>query len=309
MKRFSLDCGVEVVRLEGERCAVEVIPGLGGIVRQMWWVFGGEPHRLLVEDAPEELLANPWFRGRLLFPFNDRIPGGVYCFEGREYAFPCTEGDDALHGFLWQRPMRVRRGGETREGEWLECEYVTDGSDRGYPFEVGLRVRYEVGGDGFSLRAHVWNAGGVAAPVSIGWHPYVSPGAGMQVDDLVLRIPAEAVLEVDERLLPTGRILPVGGTPWDFRAGRRLGSTPCDMGFFLFGKERMIAVSADRYRLIMRLGGIFSYVQVFVPPQRDGVAVEPVASLTDGFNHPEWGAPVLKPGEHRWGEVWIRAER
>ena len=110
------------------------------------WVFEGETHRLLVEDAAEELLANPWFRGRLLFPFNDRIPGGVYRFEGREYAFPCTEGDDALHGFLWQRAMRVRGSGETGDGEWLVVRVRHRWVGQGIPVRGGGPCEVRGGG-------------------------------------------------------------------------------------------------------------------------------------------------------------------
>ena len=42
-------------------------------------------------DSDEEILLNPLFRGRLLFPFNDRIPNGKYYFDGREYSFPIND--------------------------------------------------------------------------------------------------------------------------------------------------------------------------------------------------------------------------
>lgn len=47
---------------------------------------------------------------------------------------------------------------------------------------------------------------------------------GGDVLDTVLTIHADAITPVDDRLIPTGELLPVEGTPFDFRKGQTIGA-------------------------------------------------------------------------------------
>ena len=50
----------------------------------------------------------------------------------------------------------------------------------------------------------------------------------------------------------------------------------------------------------------FGFTQLFIPPARDSIAVEPVTAATDAFNRPELGLRRLEPGAALRGTVRIR---
>ena len=59
-----------------------------------------------------------------------------------------------------------------------------------------------------------WNLGGTASARAVGHGT---------IRDHTLAVAADRVVRVDDALVPTGRLDPVAGTPWDLRAPRRLG--------------------------------------------------------------------------------------
>ena len=61
-------------------------PSLGGTIVSL--TLGSDQHQIMRNDLDAELLKNPLFRGRFLFPFNDRIPDGIYTFHDKTYQLP-----------------------------------------------------------------------------------------------------------------------------------------------------------------------------------------------------------------------------
>src|SRR5690606_29799835 len=94
--------GLHIISLSnvhsGER--VEIVPSLGGMINELLLQSPGGLSSLLFGDQWSELRANPMYRGRLLFPFCCRIPGGRYTFQGKTYKFPINRPQEhsALHG-------------------------------------------------------------------------------------------------------------------------------------------------------------------------------------------------------------------
>jgi aldose 1-epimerase len=113
-------------------------------------------------------------------------------------------------------------------------------------------------------------------------------------------------LEVDDRLIPTGRRLPVDGTPYDFLHRRTIGATAFDVCFADF-LEPWLEFDG------IRLGwdGNHSFLQVFsgdgLPPERRrrGLATEPMSCAADAFNSGE-DLAVLQPGDYESGTWTLR---
>ena len=108
---------------------------------------------------------------------------------------------------------------------------------------------------------------------------------------------------MDERLIPTGRRLPVDGTRYDFRRPRPLGDTSLDTCFADFEEP---VVEYDGRRLEWDQG--FHYAQLFtgdtLAPERRrrGLAVEPMSCPANAFNSGE-GLLILDPGSS-WRGGW-----
>ena len=298
----------QTITLRSASARAEILPGCGGTVDRLDLSApptarepnGTEAIAVLAAQPAEERrgACEPgYFRGRLLAPFNDRIPGGIYRFEGREYELPINdwESGDAIHGFLYPEEMEL----VSREESNLELAFqATAERWPGYPFELELRARYELGESSFRLDLTGTNRGHSPLPLALGWHPYFQLPGSAVADELALQVAATRYVEVDENLLPTGAMPPVRGSEFDFGTSRRVGPGDIDLAFRLDpGVVPSARLSDGRYRLSVTAGDSADYLQLFVPPDRRSIAVEPVTSATDSFNRPELGRSSLEPGE------------
>lgn len=147
--------------------------------------------------------------------------------------------------------------------------------------------------------------------MAIGWHPYFRIPSGRR-GQARLRIPAAARLPVNDydEVLPTGAVLPVEGTPYDFAlfGGRELGEAYLDDCFTGLQRsatgeavcELVDPAAGYGLRLASASPEVIA-VQAYAPPAHAFVAIEPQTSFADPYGA-EWGAAatgarLLQPGE------------
>jgi aldose 1-epimerase len=272
---------------------------VGANLAGLW--HGGTPGRwqpVTVDNPPDAL--PPKSSGAVLLPWPNRIAGGRYRFDGVDYQLPLTEPAqaNATHGLA--RWVRWQAGERDASSLTLVHDLVPQ---TGYPFELRLQVTYSVGEDGLGVRVEAVNTGSTAAPFGAGCHPYLDLGSH-DYDTAELLVPAAAVIETDERQIPTGS-RPVEGGPYDFRTIRPIGSLRLDQGFAeLTGSAALLRT--ERRTVELHWDAAFGYLQVFTPPGvlpgRNAVAIEPMSCPANAFNTGE-GLVRLEPGE-RWSGNW-----
>lgn len=311
--------GLKALTLTGEHHAVTIIPELGGMVHSL------RLHNinLLRQDSQDELRQNPWFRGRILFPFNDRIAQGQYLFEGQTQQLPINDPDsgDAIHGFLYNRPMRIvyQQANEIQAQLVLQKHFMMKDFPAGYPFELKIEMQYLLANDSFFISFTVRNDSARNIPWGLGWHPYFhfqerdALHKSSQVKeypglcDWTLRLPAEQYAQVNDKLLPTGELADVQRTDYDFLKPTRLGQTDLDMAFLLNDNE--IELSTGKYTLRLEQDrDLFPYCQVFIPPDRSAIAIEPVTGPANSFNSPYLGRQILRTGQKKQGYVRLSVQ-
>ena len=243
--------------------------------------------------------------GIVLVPWPNRIRDGVWRHEGREYQLAITEParNNAIHGLL--RYAEYTPVEQDRDTVTLAATVYPQ---MGYPFTVRTAVRYELVSDGLKVTHFLENLGAEPAPVAVGTHPFVKIG-DVPTEDLVLRLDAATHIEVDDRLLPTVEV-PVDGTEWDFREGRRVGDVQLDDAFgglaAVDGTVEHALLAPDGRTVSVWADDEFAYVQVYTtesyPGERKAVAVEPMTAPADAFNSGK-GLRWLDPGE-QWELSW-----
>jgi aldose 1-epimerase len=257
-------------------------------------------------------------QGDVLIPFPGRIKDGRYTFDGRSYQLERNdkEGPNAIHGFVRNIPWALRE----RQSDRAEFEVTVEAAEyaaRGYPFSLTIRVTYRLESTGLSCGFAVLNGGATSAPVGVGFHPYFTVGTAA-IDDAEARIPAGGYLEFDDRLAPTGRILPTGGGEWDYRRFAPIGSRRFNHCYMDLERDpngsciaslrnpsngRTIDVVMDRSFSALV---IYSGDAIAEAPRR-ALAIEPMTCASDAFNHPEWGLKRLTPGDTFAGRFAVRA--
>ena len=131
-------------------------------------------------DAITEL-DNPFLYGTpLLFPPN-RIKGGKFTYDGREYSLPINEEATGcfLHGTLHETPFEVVSTSENS----IVCHYeATDKSPYlTYPHAFTLDVKYELSNEGLTQTVSITNNSDKKMPVGLAFHttfmmPFVEGG-------------------------------------------------------------------------------------------------------------------------------------
>lgn len=228
------------------------------------------------------------------------------------------EGPNAIHGFVRTVPWSLQHADSHRLAFGVRLDAGTYGR-RGYPFTFDIGVTYLLDHRGLCCSFEVRNAGHKAAPVGVGFHPYFTVGTAL-VDEAQARIAGAEILEFNERLLPTGTLLPAAGSEWDYRDYRLIGHRRFNHCYVQLERDpdgmataalrdvksgRLVEVVIDRS---------FSAVVVYTgdaiaDAPRRAFAIEPMTCATDAFNHPEWGLKRLVPGETFSGRYQVRHRR
>jgi len=132
----------------------------------------------------------------ILFPFPNRIRGGVYEWGGKTYQLPQNDAyGNFIHGLVCDKPWRVSLAGEnTAVGEF---QLSIDAPDRleSWPADFLLEVRYSLKATCLRIDFRIVNAGDAPLPWGLGTHPYfkVPLTSTSRMADCLVQVPtAEA---------------------------------------------------------------------------------------------------------------------
>ncbi len=280
---------------------ISIVPDFGGNVNEIILRKDSCNYSILEGNTKiADICESELFRGAKLIPFANRIKDGKYSFNGKCYQLPldCPAKIHAIHGFIYKKPMLLCEQKVTEQCALikLNCRYL--GKNTGYPFKFKMNLTYVLTGDSeFKCTTRIQNIDNCPMPLVDGWHPYFKT-KGL-VDMLFLKIPAKLKSEVDNQLIPTGNILPFE----DFTELRKIAQAKFDTCFQLPRSEGCATTEIYDPDLNIKLnvwqetGALkYNYLQIYIPPSRSSIAIEPMTSNIDAFNNKE-GLIVLQPEE------------
>jgi aldose 1-epimerase len=302
---------IHAIALRGHGLRARVLT-LGAIVQDLRHESLGFP--LVIGSADPLAYLGPMAHvGAMVGRFANRIGGAGFALDGRHYrldanwrARHCLHGGAAGSGFrLWRIIDR------TPESATLAL-HLPDGH-MGFPgsleaeVEIALRPGPELA---FDIRARADQP----TPCSFAHHGYFRLDDGPDLRHHRLRLDTDAWLEVDADQIPTGRVLPVTGSPLDFRRARGLSGVDLDHCFCLpagTGPRAAAWLESTATGLSMRLEtsapGLQLYTAQHFPAEGlaglDGRRHGPHAGLAleaqewpDSPNHAHFPCAILRPG-------------
>jgi len=330
-----------------ELTSVTVLPGRGMEVLQITANFPGKgnvdvlaspdlataAHTLDQED--NAIGAKGYSLGAaFLVPYPNRIRGKLSAdgstitaeWEGHSVTLPANSGGalpgaerHAMHGLILKSKtddVTVKKipGGEQVTG-------VIHAGDFGghWLSKTDLHFTITLTAEAVDVSVVAHNVGGESEPIAIAWHPYFNLPSGDRTQARV-HVPATMRAEVDnyDNVFPTGKLLPVEGTPYDLTAvgGRALEKQFFDDNFsHIQWKDGAATVEvidpAAHYGVkIEGLSPSIKAIQVYAPPAKQFVAVEHQDNFGDPFGK-EWGKVdtgmvTLKPGESTKWHVRVK---
>jgi aldose 1-epimerase len=190
-----------------------------------------------------------------------------------------------------------------------------------WPSKTQVTVAVLLSGRAMELTIRAKNTGDVAEPVGLGWHPQFAIAKANR-GEVRLRIPGERRVETrnGNNGMPTGNLLPVTGTSYDFtaREGTKLGSMDLDECFV--GLHQSLLDSGPVAELIdpargygIRLTALSSAIKairVVAPKNGDFVSIQPQFNYPDPLGRewaktPDTGLVVLQPGQSTKWQVRV----
>ena len=155
--------------------------------------------------------------GALVGRFANRIEGAKFELNGVEYPLQANNGPNHLHGCWGKKTFSVKQVGSSL----LMEAFSPDGED-GFPGNVKIAVRYTLMPDN-AFRMDYRVSSDADTVVNLTNHGYFNLNGKGTILDHKLRLYASQFLENRPDGCPTGRILPVEGTPMDFLEGKPIG--------------------------------------------------------------------------------------
>jgi len=227
----------------GEQTKKFILRGAGGVTLEVS-DYGGKVVRLFTPDRKGELKdvvvgfdspagwdgGDPYW-GCIIGRYGNRIAAGKFSLDGVDYQLPALNNAPGgigcnLHGgargwdaYVWKASPFV-----AGMDVGVEFTHVSPDGDEGFPGQVEVKVVYTL------TEANVWRVEysatcDKATPINMTQHVYFNfkGEAGGTIEDHVLKIAAAEYLPTDAGQIPTGELRKVDGTPFDFRAGMRIG--------------------------------------------------------------------------------------
>jgi aldose 1-epimerase len=209
---------VRAVRLESARLTATLWDH--GARLQDLRVAGDDLPRVLGAPDPAQYGGALKFFGPIVGPVANRIRGARFEIDGTSHEVEANQdGRHALHSGaagLHDRIWEIEDASATAATFAIS---LPDG-EGGYPGARRVRVRWSVAGP--VLRLEMEATSDRATPLSLAHHPFWTVQEPRGWAGQRLEIAADRYLPVDGETIPTGKVVPVAGTPFDFRRPRVL---------------------------------------------------------------------------------------
>lgn len=165
---------------------------------------------------------NNGYLGAVVGRHGNRIEKGIFQLNGTEYHLAVNDGPNHLHGGICGFDKRVWDA--SIEGQSVMFHRLSPDGEEGYPGNLDVRVTYTFTDDNRLLLQYRAETDADTV-VNLTNHCYFNlSGEGKgTIRNHILRIPAESFTENDADCLPTGAVLSVEGTPFDFRESKEIG--------------------------------------------------------------------------------------
>uniref|UniRef100_J3LQC7 Aldose 1-epimerase n=1 Tax=Oryza brachyantha TaxID=4533 RepID=J3LQC7_ORYBR len=170
---------------------------------------------------------SPYF-GCIVGRVSNRIKDGKFTLNNMQYSLAINNPPNTLHGgfkgfdkIIWEVAEYIKG-----ENPSITFKYYSKDGDEGFPGDVSVTARYSILASTtlkLEMEAIPLNK---ATPISLAQHTYWNLAGHSSGDVLAhtVQIWGSQITPVDETSIPTGEMMPVSGTPFDFLREATIGS-------------------------------------------------------------------------------------
>jgi len=275
----------------------------------------------------ESIIKGDMFGGAIVGRYANRIANGRFSLDGIEYSLQVNNKPNTLHGGRngWFSKVWNARIAENSKYPAVILSYICPDMEEGFPGTLTIEVTY-TWTDKNEILIDYAATTDKKTVINVTNHAYFNlHGAGNDyIFDQILTLNASKYTPFDKFQIPTGEILPVKGTPFDFTVphpiGDKIGETynnsvlsGYDHSFVLDNKGKVDAtvydpVSGRVMEVITDQPGMQFYSGNGMAWKKQAESGSKAVNTRSGFaletqhfpdspNHPDFPSTVLVPGE------------
>jgi len=313
-----------LIRDDGSGFAVQILE-YGAILRA---IHVPDRQRRLVNvilayDALGAYEVDQAYLGALIGRCANRIANGTALVEQRQLQLTTNHGAHHLHGgetgfgrALW-RTIDIHDG----TAPAVALEHHSPDGDQGYPGNVKVRVTFRIT-SAYAFDVVIKATADRATPLDLTLHPYfnLAGDPGASIDQHQLRIDADAFLQTSLDGIPTGHLLSVTDTPFDFRRAANIGvalarnhpqqlvrdgydhywilnkATPVEVELFSPKSGIRLQLSTNQAGIQFYSGGLLHGGTAGSFPDRAGLCLEP-HGFPNAVNESRFPSAILDAGK------------
>jgi aldose 1-epimerase len=235
-------------------------------------------------------------------------------WHGRHLSLPVVaKGTTATGGLLLKRASTAQNSNVMPDGGEAKVSFHAGDFNGHWLSQTDITTTVELSGRAIEMTVQARNTGTEIEAIGIGWRPRFAILSGNRGQETLRLPPAQRAEVADRRTgLPSGRLVPVAGTEYDFTGlnGARLGSLSLSdtfvhlkQAFMDNGPVAELRDPESDYGLrITAMTSNIKAMRVYAPAEANFVSIDPQFNFDDPFGH-EWakdedtGMVLLQPGQ------------
>ena len=260
----------------------------------------------------------PYF-GAIIGRFGNRIAKGHLEIEGKTYKMAINNGPNHLHGGItgFDKKLFDAEIIEENNQAGVKLTYLSPDGEENYPGNLKVTCIYTLNSDN-ELAIQYYAETDKTTVINLTNHSYFNlTGGNENILNHELELTATKMTKMVEQI-PTGEIVPVAGTVFDFTTAKKINDAGLEMGYddnFVLDNEKGDLVyagclsekkSGRKVEVYTTQPGMQVYTGYWNPELTingqkkfgsfSGIALE-TQHYPDSVNRPEFPTTLLKPGE------------
>lgn len=242
-------------------------------------------------DKPEDYENNPAFFGAVVGPIANRTALGKFELNGTSYSMEINEGRNNLHFHLTKGMHKIDFAVEAESDSSVTLSYNVADMEDGLPGNRKISITYTIEGDSLVIKYEIISDKDTVFNSTN--HSYFNLN-GHETGAIYgheLYLNCSAYTEVDDELIPTGKLIPLAGSDYDYSASKVFDekSAPIDHNFCINEGAAVVAkVKSLESGIAMSVSTDLPGIQIYT-----GGSIKPIAGK-GGANYNAFGGIALE---------------
>lgn len=173
---------------------------------------------ILGYDSADAYVHDCCYNGATVGRYANRIAAGRFVLDGKtvQLSVKADGGNKGNHLHGGERGFNKKLWQAKQVGDRIEMHYLSVDGEEGYPGEIQIKVVFSLNNNN-EFKISFSATSDKTTPINLISHIYFNLTGEQKrnIEQHQLRIAGERIVEVKAGLLPTGKLIPVAGTPFD----------------------------------------------------------------------------------------------